>query len=84
MRFDRGFSSPYFITDIKGQKVDLEDAFILISEKKISSILDIVPALEIVAKVRKPLLVIAEDVDSEALGAMVLNKLRVGLQLAAV
>lgn len=84
MKFDRGFISPYFITDAKTQKVALENAFVLLSEKKISSINDILPALEIAAKERRPLFVIAEDVDGEALAALIINKLRGQIQVAAV
>lgn len=73
MRFDRGFLSPYMITDAKNQRVELEKPFILLSEKKISALQDILPSLEIAAQTRRPLLIIAEDVDGEALAAIILN-----------
>ena len=84
MRFDRGFISPYFITDVKGQKVEFEKPFILLSEKKISLLQDILPSLEAAAQARRPLVIIAEDIDGEALAACILNKLRGQLQVAAV
>jgi len=84
MRFDRGFISAYFITNPKSQKVELEKPLILLSEKKISAIVDILPALEAAAQQRRPLLIIAEDVDGEALAACILNKLRGQLQVCAV
>ncbi|KAI9314109.1 hsp60-like protein [Dichotomocladium elegans] len=84
MRFDRGFISPYFITDTKTQKVEFEKPLILLSEKKISLLQDILPALEASATQRRPLLIIAEDVDGEALAACILNKLRGQIQVAAV
>ncbi|KAF6745057.1 heat shock protein [Ephemerocybe angulata] len=84
MRFDRGFISPYFVTDVKAQKVEFEKPLILLSEKKISLLQDILPALEAAAQSRRPLLIIAEDVDGEALAACILNKLRGQLQVAAV
>ncbi|GJJ13193.1 chaperonin [Clathrus columnatus] len=84
MRFDRGFISPYFITDVKSQRAELEKPFILLSEKKISLLQDILPALEVAAQSRRPLLIVAEDVDGEALAACILNKLRGQLQVAAV
>jgi chaperonin GroEL len=84
MRFDRGFISPYFITNPKSQKVELEKPYILLSEKKISAIVDILPALEASAQARRPLLIIAEDVDGEALAACILNKLRGQLSVCAV
>ena len=84
MRFDRGFISPYFITDVKSQKVEFEKPYILLSEKKISLLQDILPSLEAAAQERRPLLIIAEDVDGEALAACILNKLRGQLQVAAV
>lgn len=84
MRFDRGFLSPYMITDAKNQRVELEKPFILLSEKKISALQDILPSLEIAAQTRRPLLIIAEDVDGEALAAIILNKLRGQLSVAAV
>ena len=84
MRFDRGFISPYFVTDVKAQKVEFEKPYILLSEKKISLLQDILPSLEAAAQARRPLLIIAEDVDGEALAACILNKLRGQLQVAAV
>ncbi|CAJ0649924.1 10499_t:CDS:2, partial [Entrophospora sp. SA101] len=84
MRFDRGYISPYFITDAKSQKVEFEKPLILLSEKKISVLQDILPALETSAQQRRPLLIIAEDIDGEALAACILNKLRGNLQVAAV
>jgi chaperonin GroEL len=84
MRFDRGFISPYFVTDVKAQKVEFENPYILLSEKKISLLQDILPSLEAAAQARRPLLIIAEDVDGEALAACILNKLRGQLQVAAV
>ena len=84
MRFDRGYLSPYFITDTEKMQAVLEDCLILLYERKIGTLEDIVPLLEQIAKLRKPLLVIAEDVDGEALAALVLNKLRGVLSCAAV
>jgi len=84
MKFDRGYISPYFINTAKGAKVEFEKCFILFSEKKISQVQDIVPALELANKHRRPLIIIAEDVDGEALTTLVLNRLKVGLQVAAV
>ncbi|KAM4698330.1 60 kDa heat shock protein, mitochondrial [Rhinophrynus dorsalis] len=84
MKFDRGYISPYFINTAKGQKCEFQDALLLLSEKKISSVQSIVPALEIANAHRKPLVIIAEDVDGEALSTMVLNRLKVGLQVVAV
>jgi chaperonin GroEL len=84
MRFDRGFISPYFITDVKNQKIELEKPLILLSEKKISALQDILPSLELAAQSRRPLLIIAEDIDGEALAACILNKLRGQLSVAAV
>lgn len=84
MRFDRGYISPYFITDAKSQKCELEDVLILTAEKKVSSLQSILPLLEQVVKARRPLLIIAEDVDSEALATLVVNKLRGGIQVCAV
>lgn len=84
MQFDRGYISPYFITDAERMECTLEDPFILLHEKKISSMKDMVPILEQIAKMGKPLLVIAEDVEGEALATLVLNKLRGTLQVCAV
>ena len=84
MQFDRGYLSPYFITDPERMECVLEDAYILIHEKKISSMKDLLPLLEQTAKVGKPLLIIAEDIEGEALATLVVNKLRGTLQCAAV
>src|SRR5258707_6699409 len=84
MQFDRGYLSPYFITDPERMECVLEDVYILIHEKKISSMKDLLPLLEQTAKVGKPLLIIAEDVEGEALATLVVNKLRGTLQTCAV
>jgi len=84
MQFDRGYLSPYFVTDPERMEVVLENPIILIHEKKISSMKDLLPLLEQVARMSKPLLIIAEDVDGEALATLVVNKLRGTLQAAAV
>src|SRR5499426_2467575 len=84
MQFDRGYLSPYFVTDAERMEVVLEDAYILIHEKKISSMKDLLPVLEQVAKSGKPLLIIAEDVEGEALATLVVNKLRGTLHAASV
>ena len=84
MQFDRGYLSPYFVTDPERMEVVLENALVLIHEKKISSMKDLLPVLEQVAKLGKPLLIIAEDVEGEALATLVVNKLRGTLQVAAV
>jgi chaperonin GroEL len=84
MQFDRGYLSPYFITDSERMEVVLDDPYILIHEKKISSMKDLLPLLEQVAKSGKPLLVIAEDVEGEALATLVVNKLRGTLHVSAV
>jgi chaperonin GroEL len=84
MRFDRGYLSPYFVTDPERMECVLEDALLLIHEKKISSMKDLLPLLEQVARAGKPLLVIAEDVEGEALATLVVNKLRGTLQCCAV
>jgi chaperonin GroEL len=84
MQFDRGYLSPYFITDPDRMECILENALILIHEKKISSMKDLLPLLEQIAKLGKPLLIIAEDVEGEALATLVVNKLRGTLQCAAV
>lgn len=83
-KFDRGFISPYFINTNKGSRVEFEDALLLFCEKKISSIQQILPALELANAQRKPLLIIAEDIDGEALTTLVINRLKVGLQVCAV
>ena len=84
MRFDRGYLSPYFATDAEKMLCEMENPYILCSEKKISSMKDMLPVLEQVAKVNKPLLIIAEDVEGEALATLVVNKLRGALQVVAV
>jgi chaperonin GroEL len=84
MKFDRGYISPYFITDTKTAKVEFEKPLILLSEKKISAVQDIVPALEASQQLRRPLVIIAEDIDGEALAVCILNKLRGQLQVVAV
>jgi chaperonin GroEL len=84
MQFDKGYLSPYFVTNAEAMEVALENAYILIYEKKVSSLKDLLPILEKVAKTGKPLLIIAEDVEGEALATLVVNKLRGTLQIAAV
>jgi len=84
MQFDRGYLSPYFVTDPERMEAVLEDAYILISEKKISNMKDLLPVLEAIARSQKPLLIIAEDIEGEALATLVVNKLRGGLKVAAV
>ncbi|KAH8281431.1 hypothetical protein KR054_000435 [Drosophila jambulina] len=84
MKFDRGYISPYFINVAKGAKVEFQDALLLFSQKKIKSATSIVPALELANAQRKPLVIIAEDVEGEALSTMVVNRLKVGLQVCAV
>jgi chaperonin GroEL len=84
MQFDRGYLSPYFVTDPERMEVILEDPHILIHEKKISSLKDLLPVLERVALRGKSLLIIAEDVEGEALATLVVNKLRGTLKVAAV
>jgi len=84
MQFDRGYLSPYFVTDPERMEVSLEDAYLLLSEKKISNMKDLLPVLEAIARQQKPLLIIAEDVEGEALATLVVNKLRGTLSCAAV
>lgn len=84
MKFDRGYISPYFMNSTKGAKVEFQDALVLFSEKKISTVQSIIPALELANSQRKPLVIIAEDVDGEALSTLVVNRLKIGLQVAAV
>ena len=84
MQFDRGYLSPYFVTDQENMEAALEDCYLLIHEKKISNLKDLLPLLEKVSKAGKPLLVIAEDVEGEALATLVVNKIRGTLQVAAV
>jgi chaperonin GroEL len=84
MQFDRGYISPYFVTNADKMRVELEDPYILIYEKKLSALNDFLPLLEAVVQAGKPLLIIAEDVEGEALATLVVNKLRGGLKVAAV
>ena len=84
MQFDRGYLSPYFITNAEKMVAELEDAYILIHEKKLSSLQTLLPILETVVQTGKPLLIIAEDIEGEALATLVVNKLRGGLKVAAV
>ncbi|WP_395786306.1 chaperonin GroEL [Aquirufa sp.] len=84
MQFDRGYLSPYFVTNTEKMEVELEKPFILISEKKVSSMKELLPVLEVVAQTGRPLLIISEDVDGEALATLVVNKIRGALKVAAV
>jgi len=84
MQFDRGYLSPYFVTDPERMEVSLEDCYLLINEKKISNMKDLLPVLEAIARQQKPLLIIAEDIEGEALATLVVNKLRGTLSCAAV
>src|SRR6185503_6366789 len=84
MQFDRGYLSPHFVTDPDAMEAVLEKAFVLVYEEKISSVTKLIPLLEKVAQTKRPLLIIAEDVDGEALATLVVNKLRGILQVAAV
>jgi chaperonin GroEL len=84
MQFDRGYVSPYFVTNAEKMRVEMEDPYILVCEKKLSALQELLPLLEAVAQAGKPLLIIAEDVEGEALATLVVNKLRGGLKVAAV
>ncbi|WP_349367453.1 chaperonin GroEL [Salinarimonas sp.] len=84
MQFDRGYLSPYFVTNAEKMRVELEDAYVLIHEKKLSNLQELLPVLEAVVQSGKPLVIIAEDVEGEALATLVVNKLRGGLKIAAV
>jgi len=84
MQFDRGYISPYFITNADKMRVDMEDVYVLISEKKLSGLQELLPLLEAVVQTSKPLVIIAEDIEGEALATLVVNKLRGGLKVAAV
>jgi chaperonin GroEL len=84
MQFDRGYISPYFITNADKMRVEMEDPYILINEKKLSALNELLPLLEAVVQTGKPLLIVAEDVEGEALATLVVNKLRGGLKVAAV
>jgi chaperonin GroEL len=84
MQFDRGYISPYFITNAEKMRVEMEDPYVLIYEKKLSALNELLPLLEAVVQTSKPLVIIAEDVEGEALATLVVNKLRGGLKVAAV
>jgi chaperonin GroEL len=84
MQFDRGYISPYFVTNADKMRVEFEDAYILINEKKLSSLNELLPLLEAVVQTGKPLVIVAEDVEGEALATLVVNRLRGGLKVAAV
>jgi len=84
MQFDRGYLSPYFITDADKMKVVMDDPYILLFEKKLANLQEMLPILEKAVQSGKPLLIIAEDVEGEALATLVVNKLRGGLKIAAV
>ncbi|MER8957328.1 chaperonin GroEL, partial [Mesorhizobium sp. M0833] len=84
MQFDRGYLSPYFVTNAEKMVADLEDAYILLHEKKLSNLQAMLPILEAVVQTSKPLVIISEDVEGEALATLVVNKLRGGLKIAAV
>ena len=84
MQFDRGYVSPYFVTNAEKMRVEMEDPYVLIYEKKLSALQELLPLLEAVVQAGKPLLIIAEDVEGEALATLVVNKLRGGLKVAAV
>ena len=84
MQFDRGYISPYFVTNAEKMRVEMEDPYILINEKKLSNLQELLPILEAVVQSGKPLLIIAEDIEGEALATLVVNKLRGGLKVAAV
>src|SRR6201988_2513644 len=84
MQFDRGYISPYFITNAEKMRVEMEDPYILIYEKKLSGLQELLPLLEAVVQTSKPLVIIAEEVEGEALATLVVNKLRGGLKVAAV
>jgi chaperonin GroEL len=84
MQFDRGYISPYFVTNAEKMRVDMEDPYILIYEKKLSGLQELLPLLEAVVQTSKPLVIVAEDVEGEALATLVVNKLRGGLKVAAV
>ncbi len=84
MRFDRGYVSPYFVTDEKKQKIEFENCYILVVEKKLSSIQEILPYLEVAYKQQRPFLIIAEDVESELLTTLIINKLKSNLKICVV
>src|SRR6266508_3610174 len=84
MQFDRGYISPYFVTNVDKMRVEMNDAYVLIYEKKLSGLQELLPLLEAVVQSGKPLLIVAEDIEGEALATLVVNKLRGGLKVAAV
>merc|ERR1719410_7455 len=84
MKFDRGYISPFFVNTSKGAKVEYQDALVLFSQTKISNIQAMIPALELANQAKRPLIIIAEDIDGEALSTLVINRLKIGLQVAAV
>jgi chaperonin GroEL len=84
MQFDRGYISPYFVTNVEKMRVEMEDPYVLIYEKKLSGLQELLPLLEAVVQAGKPLIIIAEDIEGEALATLVVNKLRGGLKVAAV
>src|SRR3546814_19946061 len=84
MQFDRGFLSPYFVTNAERMQVELSDPYILLFERKLSNLQSILPVLEAIVQTGRPLLIIAEDIEGEALATLVVNKLRGGLTAAAV
>jgi len=84
MQFDRGYLSPYFVTNAEKMQAELEDCYVLLHEKKLSNLQSMLPLLEAVVQTSKPLLIIAEDIEGEALATLVVNKLRGGLKIAAV
>ena len=84
MQFDRGYISPYFVTNADKMRVEMDDPYILIYEKKLSGLQELLPLLEAVVQTSKPLVIIAEDIEGEALATLVVNKLRGGLKVAAV
>src|SRR6266571_3254197 len=84
MQFDRGYISPYFVTNAEKMRVEMEDAYLLVYEKKLSGLQELLPLLEAVVQTSKPLVIIAEDIEGEALATLVVNKLRGGLKVAAV
>src|SRR4030095_2944478 len=84
MQFDRGYISPYFVTNAEKMRVEMDDPYLLIYEKKLSGLQELLPLLEAVVQTSKPLVIIAEDVEGEALATLVVNKLRGGLKVVAV
>src|SRR5215210_2044143 len=84
MQFDRGYISPYFVTNADKMRVELDDPYLLVYEKKLSGLQELLPILEAVVQTSRPLLIIAEDVEGEVLATLVVNKLRGGLKIAAV